>query len=110
MAKYHALVKRYTHEIAEIKQGRSREKELQARASDLSYQINNRYFTDRDTEKMANLYEQLRDVECERGLLAERLEEEEFTLNEIVNMAYEDTPFRRTRNQGISGFYREAGL
>ena len=110
MAKYHELVERYKVEIVEIKQDRKREKELQTQASDLIYQINNRHFTEHQDEKMADLYEKLRDVEYERGLLAERLEEAEFTLNEMVYMAYEDTPFQRTRLQGVSGFYREAGL
>lgn len=110
MRKYKALVKQFVMEIDQIKRMREEARELSLEFKDLSHQINVLSYSGSDDAYLDRLEESLRNLEYDRGLLEENLEEAECFLNDRLQDAYEDVPFAKARNKAIAAFYREAGL
>jgi len=110
MAKYNELIRENVDIIQEIKKLRKLQAELDAKAKQIADQIDDEFYGNRDGPQLGNLFEDQQEVERDRGGVYELLMGYEADLNDIVRRAYEDVPFAHTAQQGIAGFYREAGL
>lgn len=108
--KYEQLVEEKKHWIEDIKQLRKREKELRQEAAKYHQRAQALYFTERNRERMGELYNKAQALENQRAEVQENLDELEYMLDEMLQMAYEDCPFPSIRRKGIAGFYRAAGL
>lgn len=102
MAKYHDLVERYAEEIERIKVSKAQYEKFSRQADE----INPVLHPEPDLDAIARVFEladmaeqAYQDMLNERDKLAQDIEAE-----------YWDVPFAKPRQQGIDGFWREAGL
>jgi len=99
MTKYQELVEDYQGTIDRIRAGQKRLARLSYEIDELSAACDEHA----DYTDVANLVE-------EAGELSESITEDRACLDYEIWREYESVPFAKARNQGISGFYRLAGL
>lgn len=102
MAKYHDLVKQYADEIAAIKASKAQYERLACEADE----VNPVLHPEPDFDAIARA--------CELADLAENayqgMMSEWDKLAQDIEAEYWDVPFAKPRQQGVDGFWREAGL
>jgi len=99
MTKYQELVEDYQDTIDRIRAGQKRLARLSHEIDELSVACDEHA----DYTDVANLVE-------EAGELSESIAEDRACLDYEIQREYERVPFVQARNQGITGFYRLAGL
>jgi len=102
MAKYHKLIEQYAEQIAAIKASRAQYERL-AREAD---EINPVLHPEPDLDAIARAFE-LADLaeNAYQGMMSEWNK-----LAQDIEAEYWDIPFSKPRQQGVDGFWREAGL
>jgi len=99
MTKYQELVEDYQNTIDRIKAGRRKLAQLDREISELETACAEHA----DYTDIADLME-------EASELSEGIIEDRAYLDYEIHREYESVPFAKARNQGITGFYRLAGL
>lgn len=102
MSKYHKLVEQYSEEIAAIKTSKALYEKLAREANEINPVLHPEpdYPEIARAQELADLaHNAYQGMMCEWDKLAQDIEAE-----------YWDVPFAKPRQQGIDGFWREAGL
>jgi len=102
MAKYHDLVKQYAEEIRRIKASKAQYEKL-AREAD---EINPVLHPEPDLDAIARAFELADLAENAYQVMMSEWEK----LAQDIEAEYWDVPFAKPRQQGMDGFWREAGL
>jgi len=100
MAKYHELVKKYSEEIASIKEAMKKRDEFVARATAMGHDDDGPMGLPVKAARLLNVAD---DLQIEANIAWEKLAQD-------IEQAYQDASFSKSREQGIEGFWREAGL